>query len=318
MPYIEQPTDYLRLRNHLDRGGEHSYFHFLPARVSHWYEGQCPSQFHILPGVNVYAGVHPTTVIPPTNATGKPQQPCYVRSQKWCIAAVNCLFAELDLKDFNNDLSALTGHIDSLPVPPSVQIFSGGGIHAYWLFAEPFIIASDDHRTAIDYVQKAWVTLVGGDDASKDLTRILRVPDTYNYKYNPPRLVMMLDCDLDRTYALSDFTIHLEPPKPKPAPRPPRRTSGPRPIETFNIQTHIDDLLQHYGYRHAGRNRMLSPYSTTGNAGVYIDDTTNRAFVHHGSDPLCTGYWVRPFDVVKVLDCGGNWRAALDTIRGAV
>jgi Domain of unknown function (DUF927) len=78
--------------------------------------------------------------------------------------------------------------------PPSYIVLTGGGLHAYWVsnkdllvdewqaFADAFkaLAASTEPRLKIDGV-------VTGDAA-----RVLRVPDTMNYKYDPPRPVRLL------------------------------------------------------------------------------------------------------------------------------
>jgi replicative DNA helicase len=46
--------------------------------------------------------------------------------------------------------------------------------------------------------------LVGGDDV-KDLARVLRVPGTSNHKYDPPRPVVFVRCDLERRYARAEL-----------------------------------------------------------------------------------------------------------------
>ena len=58
---------------------------------------------------------------------------------------------------------------------------------------------------------------------------------------------------------------------------------------------------------------MVSPHSGSKRDGVVIHE--NRAFVHTGGDPLCDGYWKRPFDVIRILDCGGDFKRALKIIR---
>jgi hypothetical protein len=73
--------------------------------------------------------------------------------------------------------------------------------------------------------------------------------------------------------------------------------------------------LERYGYRWRGARRMVSPHSGSARDGVTIDAKRNRAYVHTGGDPLCDGYWKRPFDVVKELECNGDFQRALATIR---
>ncbi len=310
---VDLGTDVVLLLEHLHRGGQYGFWWLTPAKRSVWWEVGGMEPLHVSASDSVYFGVHPTSCVPSTNANGVAQLPEWVRSQRRYIAAVNCLFAEFDSKDFGGDIRAVYKHVQGLPVPASAVIMSGGGLHVYWLLRDPFVILSDDHRDTIGYVQKAWSKMVGAD-ASKDLPRVLRVPETWNSKYSPIRPVLLLECDMTRLYTMNDLIqwIPLVPAStPTPSPRP--ILVGDRPIDEFNRRP-VDGVLEQYGYKHVSRARMLSPYSTTGSPGVYIDEATNRAFCHHQSDPLCTGYWNRPFDVVKNVACYGNWREALHQI----
>lgn len=299
---------------HLHRAGAYAYFHALPERRSWWYETGKPLAPPEECTSNWYFGVHPTSAIPPTNARGEVRPPCFVRAQKQYVAAVNCLFAEFDTKDYGTK-SAILSHLADWPTPyPSVLVDSGGGIHAYWLLTEPFTLDSDDRREAARIIQDLWVSAVKGDPGAKDITRVLRVPGSINFKYDPPRSVQFLTCNLDRTYALPQLTAFLPPVRESfpPLPNAPRRHST---IQDYNAATDIGDLLERRGYTWCGRYKMLSPNSSTGQAGVTIDTADNRAFVHHGSDPLHDGYWKRPFDVVKILDFDGDFERALAAIR---
>lgn len=298
---------------HLYRGGAYAYLHTLPARHSHWYRvDQQPSIAPERCHTNLYFNVHPLTQIPPCNAFGEVRQPQYVRGHIADVAAINCLYAEFDAKDFGSKDAIMT-HLDTLTVPaPSVLIDSGGGVHTYWLLDAPYLIDNEDKRDAAKYIQGGWTHVVGADNV-KDLARVLRVPGSHNYKYDPPRPVQWLRCDLDRHYPLRVLTAHLPPRTAEPVRLVYRKPAGS--IQDFNESHRIDAILERYGYTRIGRRKMLSPYSTTGTPGVTIDDDTNRAFVHHASDPLSDGYWKRPFDVVCQLDFGGNVKKAVRAVR---
>jgi hypothetical protein len=84
-------------------------------------------------------------------------------------------------------------------------VASGGGVHAYWLTDEPWLCSSPESREAIAVLQHAWVLKVGADPTVHDLARILRVPGTLNHKYNPPRPVSFLWCDLARLYTWGEL-----------------------------------------------------------------------------------------------------------------
>jgi hypothetical protein len=306
---------------HLHRAGAYAYYHALPDRRSWWYPTDTPLAPPAECASNWYIGVHPCSAIPPANAHGEVKDPPFVRGQKRYIAAINCLYGEFDEKTYGSK-DAILRHIEAAPWPaPSVVVDSGGGIHGYWLLRDPWLFDSDDARQAAELVQRAWVQQVIGADASvHDLPRILRVPGTLNFKYDPPRAVHFLSCDLEKRYPIHALTAHLPPVYESP----PRFKNDPsrraRSVEAFNRDHRIGDVLERYGYTWKGPRRMVSPHSggmgRPGRDGVTIDASANRAYVHTGGDPLCDGYWKKPFDVVCTLDHRGDFQAALESIRG--
>ncbi len=192
-----------RLLALLHRTGTHGYWWVAENRQSFWWEVGRPTP---LPGGrrNVYFGVHPTDAIPPTNASGETKPPGEVRSQVAYIAVVNCLFSEYDLKDFPNE-EALEERIKRLDPPPSIIVHSGGGRHCYWLLASPWRLSDDETRDKARKVQAAWVRYTDGDGQAKDLARVLRVPGTYNHKYQPPRPVTFVKSDFGTVYAIDEL-----------------------------------------------------------------------------------------------------------------
>ncbi|GEM_PF-3448144 len=214
-------TDYLRLIAHLQRGGAWGYWWLNAAgrKRSTWWPVKEPAP---LPqeGGNLYFGVHPSAFIPERNDRGEAVPPAAVRSQLASIAAINALFSEFDAKDFGGDLDKTLAHIEGLPKPPSVLVCSGGGYHAYWLLAEPEHILDDAQRLRLRSLQAAWVRFTGGDPGAKDLARVLRLPGTCNYKYDPPRPVSFAWEEYRRLYRLAELEALLPAPVPLPTPRP--------------------------------------------------------------------------------------------------
>ena len=154
---------------------------------------------------NVYFCVHPQTGIPQkVRPDGNPVDQKYIKAWVSHVAAINCLFGEYDVKDYG-DKESIKEHLWSLPLYPSVIIDSGGGYHCYWLLSNA-VIVDDDNRDSIRRLQYAWVKLVGSDDDSKDLARVLRVPGTLNRKYGPNYpVVSFVESDFDRLYSLEEF-----------------------------------------------------------------------------------------------------------------
>lgn len=220
--------DFLKLMTHLYRGGKFGYYwaaseakredkpHLSKEQATTWFDANKPGALPRDKGQHgerhLYFGVHPVTVVPPTNSAGKPRKPYQVRSQKAYIAAINCLFGEYDAKDYEGGKEAILGHIDSLKFAPSILIDSVGGFHAYWLLRETFHIRDDVARVRADNLQKLWVPFVGSDKEAKDMTRVLRIPGTHNYKkaYAPSfPLVKFVDADFGLLYDLDELQAAL-------------------------------------------------------------------------------------------------------------
>jgi hypothetical protein len=124
-------------------------------------------------------------------------------SLKNCTA-LRCLFCDLDHKDFPLPEIARQ-RLDAFPLKPSYIVETGGGLHCYWILKDPFDLQTEGAR-AKDLLRRLAKTL-GGDLASAEPAHLLRVPQTFNYKYNPPRLVKIENRKGDEVpyYLLSDF-----------------------------------------------------------------------------------------------------------------
>ncbi len=225
--------EFSRLLAHLHRGGDFGYWWSRNPRTDKsrtaWYSAGTVAPVPSLPGWDIYYGVHPTAA----------------RGETWHrasqgvreIAAVNCLYVEIDGKDYADDEERFKAdpayrdtckaraleHIRALPVPPSVIIDSSGGYHCYWLLDKPFIVDSPEDRDHIASIQARWVSMVGGDDGAKDLYRVLRVPGTVNHKYPDAPTVSFLE-STGALYSIEELAALL-PPEPAPAPVAPAVTT---------------------------------------------------------------------------------------------
>ena len=118
------------------------------------------------------------------------------------------LAVDLDFKDFEGGETEVWALIDGFKYPASLLVHSGGGFHAYWKFRDP-----------VPPTQKLKAQLKGlcralrGDQAATDLSRLLRLPGTWNYKYNPPIPVRVLRItDVTYTpYDFAEFEVELAP-----------------------------------------------------------------------------------------------------------
>jgi putative DNA primase/helicase len=93
---------------------------------------------------------------------------------------------------------------------------------------------------------------------------------------------------------------------PEPAPR--GDGSRPNVIAAFNLAHPVEGLLAAHGYTRRG-NHWMSPTSSSGLAGTVIIE--GRVYSHHASDPLSDGHAHDAFDLFRILDHGGDARAAV-------
>ncbi len=120
---------------------------------------------------NVYFGV--ATRI---NATGGSLKNC---------GALPALFVDLDFKQSSEPEAR--ARLQAYPLTPSFVVSSGGGLHAYWLLREPVDLQIGAAR-ARNLLRRLALHL-DADLSAAEPARVLRVPDTYNFKYTPPRRV---------------------------------------------------------------------------------------------------------------------------------
>lgn len=187
---------FAQLRAHLHRGASWWYTWTSEGKRSSWAPvGKDAAK--ITGAKNLYFGVH---------ATGKKKN-AHERATLEDVAAINCLFAEYDAKDFDSK-DAARAYMLARPLAPSVIVDSGGGYHAYWLLAEPFALDDKTQRERARTAQANWVAFVGGDPGAKDLARVLRVPGTLNQKekYAPNfPAVRLIKADWTRLYTLDEL-----------------------------------------------------------------------------------------------------------------
>ena len=194
----------------LMRGGAYGFYWRSEGRASLWWEASNPAPIPTTPH-NWYFGVHPVRAIPELNSKGNPAAPQAVRSQIEHIAAINCLFADIDGEKLGGKDKALS-HVNKLTPPPTAVIDSGGGYHAYWLLNTP-VEVTDKNREYLSRVQYRWVDFVKSDGGAKDIARVLRLPGTFNRKpeYPQPVPVRLLRVFWDKTYNLVSLTSKLPP-----------------------------------------------------------------------------------------------------------
>lgn len=87
------------------------------------------------------------------------------------------------------------------------------------------------------------------------------------------------------------------------------------PIDAFNEAFTVIDMLERHGYKRKGEGRYLSPFSTSGSAGITLLDD-GRIYSHGTSDPLADGLPHDAFDLFKTLEHNGDQTKALKAAGG--
>jgi hypothetical protein len=111
------------------------------------------------------------------------------------VVALTAIWADLDVarptspKRYLPDRVAARRFLASLAIRPTVQVWSGGGYHPWWVLREALVIETDADRARAERLVRRWQQhlrlRLGGFalDSTFDLSRVLRVPGMLNSKY---------------------------------------------------------------------------------------------------------------------------------------
>jgi len=145
------------------------------------------------------------------------------RGRKTDLALASALWAEVDVKGDDEVKSETLRAINAFVPPPTFVVDSGGGFHCYWLLQTPYYFHTAGHIEEFE-ARLRWIKMQLGADHCTDVTRMMRVPGTWNWKYNPPRpcrfLGKMDQPDRLPRYCMADFGIERACTSPSSAPEP--------------------------------------------------------------------------------------------------
>lgn len=163
-------------------------------------------------GIDVYFGINPRT-----GNGGKKENVHYL----------SAFHAEIDYGEAGHKKSSThktyeeaLNAIQSFKPEPTVIIHSGGGFHCYWVLSNP-IKVSDVGISILESINKTLSQKLGGDSGTHDISRVLRVPGTFNFKMpDNPRPVTLIT-NSHKKYNYKDFEqfvpANAPADKPKPA-----------------------------------------------------------------------------------------------------
>jgi putative DNA primase/helicase len=98
--------------------------------------------------------------------------------------------------------------IQEFRLKPTMVIHTGGGFHCYWVLSIPIEVSTCGIER-IEATNKTLSLLLGGDAGTQDISRVLRVPGTYNFKLpSNPRPVVLISNSRGK-YLFEDFACYI-------------------------------------------------------------------------------------------------------------
>lgn len=161
-------------------------------------------------------------------------QPRAARRAKACLGELVLLHCDLDFKSIDAGAREIERAIRSPRLPvPSLIVFSGHGLHLYWLLKEA-LPATPENIGRVEAVLKRTADALAGDPAVCECSRLMRVPGTHNSKGGD-----WLDVRMVKQHERACTLEHIERQLAK-IPKPLlRRLPGATRAKTHNAAPHI-------------------------------------------------------------------------------
>jgi len=174
------------------------------------------------------------------------------------------------------DRDAAWALLDRVGLPPSAVVDSGGGLQAWWLLHEPWVLWDDADRAAAAAVSHAWGSSLvehgrrAGwhvDDVS-DLARILRPGGTWNRKPGVTPEPVSVELLAGPRYFVEDIesallpvsVVPVEPSRQRPSGN---TANGPTPADVFARHVTWAELLEPHGWRRFAHRNGAHAYGST-------------------------------------------------------
>ena len=176
--------------------------------------------------------------------------------------------------------------IDAFPIKPAIVVHTGGGFQLYWILSEPFGFENGNYAK-VEATMKGIGLAIGGDDGTQDVSRIFRIPGTFNVKTNTPRPVEIVEFHPDRIYDLADFSHYADQVRQEQEQTrqeaPPRDGPQTTDIDALNIPGWVRGLIRTADSSGYGNDRSVRDHAVIGalvRAGCDLD-TIEAIFREH-------------------------------------
>jgi hypothetical protein len=108
-------------------------------------------------------------------------RPGISRRAKENLCELVCLHCDLDFKGIEATRKEVEAALKRLPLRPHLVVFSGHGIHAYWLF-DKALPANETNIARVERLLKQLANVLAGDPAVCECSRLMRLPGSHNSK----------------------------------------------------------------------------------------------------------------------------------------
>lgn len=135
------------------------------------------------------------------------------------VASLKSLFLDIDVKggdkgydDIPSAAGALATFIKAIDLPrPTLLVGSGGGLHAHWELAEPLTVQAWQPLASALAEATRQQGLRCDTQCTVDPVRVLRPPETQNWKTDPPRPTTLLGKVAEGAYSVERIERALAP-----------------------------------------------------------------------------------------------------------
>ena len=126
------------------------------------------------------------------------------KRSKQNVGGTFAAFADLDFKGIAHSRMEIEAAIAGLRVRPSFVIFTGNGLHLWWIFVEPVT----DHER-VERLLRHISDVLAGDRAVCEVSRVMRIPNTHNTKNGANEEVRIIQRN-DERYTIEMLEEYFE------------------------------------------------------------------------------------------------------------
>jgi len=142
------------------------------------------------------------------------------------------LHADIDYKDHDLTPDEIRQQIGQTFLPASIVVETGGGVHSYWLFHEAEA-AMPEMVARVEAALRRLADHLGGDPQCAEISRLMRIPGSVNYKREAPVAVRVLGDRPAARYELAELEEWLAEARPLLTRRPKQGNGAGEPFAAY-------------------------------------------------------------------------------------